>query len=131
VSWWERLYREGAAAAREENARMDRLTGNKRSEIRIISFDLDNTVWKTDGCKNAANDDVLASFLTQHDIQQPTRVEVLMKELFQTDKARYSPVLGVNASHATLLTLLRTDATQNVLEVSNGYTTEGLCSKGL
>ena len=44
VSWWERMYREGAAAAREENARMDRLTGNKRSEIRIISFDLDNTV---------------------------------------------------------------------------------------
>jgi len=122
VSRWERMYREGAAATREENARMERLN-SQRSEIRIISFDLDNTVWKTDGCINAAND-ALASFLTEHDIQQPTRVEVLMKELFQTDKARYSPVLGVNASHATLLTLLRTDAIQKVLEVSNGYSTK-------
>ena len=122
VSRWERMYREGAAAAREENARMERLN-SQRSEIRIISFDLDNTVWKTDGCINAAND-ALATFLTEHDIQQPTRVEVIMKELFQTDKARYSPVLGVNATHATLLTLLRTDAIQKVLEVSNGYSSE-------
>lgn len=95
-----------------------------KSQVRIVSFDLDNTVWKTDGCINAAND-ALAKFLDQHDIEQPKRVEVIMRELFQADKARYSPVLGVNATHATLLTLLRTDAIKKVLEDSNGYTSEG------
>lgn len=93
---------------------------SQRSEVRIISFDLDNTVWKTYGCINAAND-ALADFLEQHQIKQPKRVEHIMKDLFQSNKQRYSPVLGEAAAHATLLTLLRTDAIVVLLEDFNDF----------
>jgi len=122
MSRWERMYNEGRDSRGDSYDGLD-MSNSETSEVRIISFDLDNTIWKTDGCINAAND-ALAVFLNEHDIQQPTRVEVVMKELFRSNKERYSPILGETATHATLLTLLRTDAIQQVLEVSNGYSAE-------
>lgn len=119
LSRWERMYNEGKSSAGldlEESG----IVMNLKSEVRIITFDLDNTLWKTYGCINAAND-ALAAFLDEHKIKQPKRVEKVMGDLFQANRTRYSPLLGEEATSATLLTLLRTDAIQKVLEEHNGY----------
>lgn len=129
LSRWEQMYAPGGTVSNQpygdftfDDSGVD-VSTTVPSQVRIVSFDLDNTVWKTYGCIDAAND-ALAKFLDEHKIQQPKRVEVLMKELFQANKSRYSPVLGLNATHATKLTLLRVDAIQTVLEEANGYSTE-------
>ena len=115
---WERMYETGMSVADSdvEVANLLPLT----SEVRIISFDLDNTLWNTYGCINAAND-ALAAFLDQNQIKQPKRVEHIMQDLFRSNKRRYSPILGEEAAHATLLTLLRTDAIAFLLEEYNGF----------
>ena len=52
--------------------------------IRVISFDLDNCLWKTDACIDGANN-ALSKYLKENgNIQQPERVEHIMKRLFQT-----------------------------------------------
>ena len=62
------------------------------SEIRVVTFDLDNTIWKTSNVINSAND-VLANYLYDNGIHAPIRVEKIMGELFKSDKAKYSPLL--------------------------------------
>jgi len=114
---WERMYEMGTPSDSDlESATLL----SPKSEVRIISFDLDNTLWNTYGCINAAND-ALAAFLDQHQIKQPKRVEHIMQDLFRSNKRRYSPILGEEAAHATLLTLLRTDAISVLLEEYNGF----------
>ena len=115
---WERMYH-GRGSADLDLDEVDMFLPAK-SEVKVVSFDLDNTLWNTYGCINAAND-ALAVFLDQHKIKQPKRVEKVMGDLFQTNKTRYSPILGEDATSATLLTLLRTDAIRKVLEEHNGY----------
>lgn len=91
----------------------------KRSEIRVVTFDLDNTIWKTSKTIDAANE-ALATFLDANSIIQPKRVEKIMGDLFQQDKKRYAP-LDDNPKAPVLLTQLRIDAIKNVLENFNGY----------
>lgn len=88
-------------------------------EIRVISFDLDDTIWKTSKCISLAND-VLAEHLNAHKIQQPKRVEYVMRDLFEANSRRYCP-LEENAKSACLLTKLRVDALCHILEEHNGY----------
>lgn len=95
-------------------------SGNLRSEVRVVSFDLDNTLWNTSETIAAAND-ALAAFLDSKNITQPKRVEQIMGELFQSNKARYCPIEKENAKAPVLLTLLRKDAIQTVLEEYNRY----------
>ena len=116
---WERMYEEGEAptmARRGEELSPQFLM---RSEVRVITFDLDNTLYLTSGCISAAND-ALASHLDADNIVQPKRVEKIMGELFQSNKSRYSP-LDENATAPVLLTKLRTDAIRQVLEDHNDY----------
>jgi FMN phosphatase YigB (HAD superfamily) len=115
---WERMYAEGGSSVDSSGA-TDAMFSRK-SEVKVVSFDLDNTLWKTFACINAAND-ALALFLDENKIKQPKRVEEIMGDLFRDDKTRYSPILCEEATSATLLTLLRTDAVQKVLEDDNGY----------
>ena len=89
-----------------------------KSEIRVITFDLDNTIWKTDKCIGAAND-ALAEFLSKEEIVQPERVEVVMGNLFRSNKAVYAPLDDENAKSPVLLTKLRTDAIRHILENHN------------
>lgn len=123
---WERMYAEGGSSSSPTSTTVDfdaegeAMVISRRSEVKVVSFDLDNTLWKTYGCIDAAND-ALATFLDEHKIEQPKRVEKVMGELFRANKTRYSPILGEEAEAATLLTLLRTDAIQKVLEEYNGY----------
>lgn len=114
---WEEMYYGGGAGdqsfvrAKEESI--------IRSEIRVVTFDLDNTIWKTSKCINAAND-ALSVYLNTKQIVQPKRVEVIMGDLFQKDKKRYAP-LDENPKAPVLLTQLRIDAVKNLLESFNGY----------
>eukprot|EP00934_Nitzschia_sp_Nitz4_P005846 Nitzschia sp. Nitz4//scaffold196_size54656//9594//10622//NITZ4_006633-RA/size54656-processed-gene-0.48-mRNA-1//1//CDS//3329540408//5836//frame0 len=89
------------------------------SQIRIITFDLDDTIWKTSNCISAAND-ALADHLQRHQIQQPKRVEYVMKDLFRANPSLYAP-LEENPSDACLLTQLRKDAIQHILQHHNQY----------
>ena len=92
--------------------------------VRVVTFDLDNTLWNTGATISAAND-VLAKFLDQFSIQQPKRIEHIMKDLFQQDKAKYAPLLDVETetanAHPVLLTQLRKDALLQILVQDNGY----------
>ena len=95
-------------------------TASLRSEVRVVSFDLDNTLWNTSETIAAAND-ALATFLDSKNITQPKRVEQIMGDLFQSNKARYCPIEKEDAKAPVLLTLLRKDAIQTVLEEYNGF----------
>lgn len=104
----------GELNEKEERARL------QRSEVRVVSFDLDNTLWNTAATISAANDG-LAAFLDEHSIVQPRRVEQIMGDLFKSQKERYCPVDTASAKGPTLLTLLRKDALGVVLQEHNGY----------
>jgi len=96
------------------------------SEIRVVTFDLDNTIWKTSNVIQTAND-ALANYIDSHGIQIPTRIENIMGQLFKQDKARYCPVLGKDnngndekksleeAKAPVLLSQLRKDAVKHAL----------------
>ena len=67
-----------------------------KSEIRVATFDLDNTIWKTGNVIGSAND-ALANHLDEMGIYTPTRVEKIMGQLFKGNKKKYSPVLVEDA----------------------------------
>ena len=87
-------------------------------DVRVVTFDLDNTLWRTGPCIKAAND-ALADYLASQNIVQPARVEVVMGELFRSNKQLYSPLDG-DAKSPVLLTELRIDAISHILENHNG-----------
>lgn len=62
------------------------------SEVRVITFDLDNTLWKTDPVISAANN-ALNDFLVTRIGQLPKRVEQVMKELYVRNPYAYNPLL--------------------------------------
>lgn len=94
-----------------------------RSEIRVVSLDLDNTLWNTSATIATAND-ALAAYLDANKIVQPKRVEKVMGDLFAADKERYSPIEKQQAKSPVLLTKLRKDAIAKVLVDSNGFDDE-------
>lgn len=100
-------------------------TGNpiRSPPVRVVTFDLDNTLWNTGATISAAND-ALSSFLTENNIVQSKRTEVIMGELFAAAKATYCPVMGEEGSSPVLLTQLRTDALTQILIQDNNYSPE-------
>jgi len=96
---------------------------SKPSPVRVITFDLDNTLWNTGATISAANDAV-AQYLNDSHIQQSKRTEVIMGELFQASKAKYCPLDGVDGKSPVLLTQLRKDALAQILIHDNGYSEE-------
>jgi FMN phosphatase YigB (HAD superfamily) len=114
------MYFEGGMEQNLENGSIDENYYSSASEVRVVTFDLDNCLWKTGATISAAND-ALAKFLEEHDIVQPVRAENIMGELFSKSKERYSPNGG---KAPVLLTLLRKDAIQQVLKEHNDYSEE-------
>ena len=107
----------------KDNDESDKLAydhGCGSSEVRVVSFDLDNTVWKTGPTIQAAND-VLASYLEKQRIEQPERVETVMGRLFRQSKLTYAPLGGEDPKAPILLTQLRKDAVRFVLKNSNRF----------
>ena len=115
----------------------------------MVTFDLDNTLWRTGEVISAAND-ALAYYLGEKGIATPVRTEAVMGDLFKNDKVRYCPDLRVEvtdieqvtnvdrnsksdaAGESTifiqagskkpvLLTQLRKDALRNILMIHNYY----------
>jgi len=125
---WERMYAQGGQRAFgvgmvQEQQQLDdgkELSFVETSEVRVVSFDLDNTLWKTSATIDAAND-ALAAFLDEHNIVQPKRVEKIMGELFRAEKQRYCPIDTEAAKAPVLLTTLRKDAIKKILVESNAY----------
>ncbi len=98
-----------------------------KSEVRVVSFDLDNTIWKTGAVISSANDE-LALHMESLGIDVPVRVEKVMGALFKENKAKYCPLHAsdddLDLDHVkapVLLTQLRKDA---VLEVLRNQTVE-------
>ncbi len=92
-------------------------------EVRVVTFDLDNTMWKT-GPTIATANDVLAAFLEQKRVVVPVRVEKIMNEVFRANPSLYAPLESKAPSSPVLLTNLRKDAIRSVLETYNEYTPE-------
>jgi putative hydrolase of the HAD superfamily len=92
----------------------------RASHVRVITFDLDNTIWRTGPTIQAAND-ALAEYLDAQGIVQPDRVEKIMGQLFKQSKAKYAPMSGDDPKAPVLLTELRKDAIRFLLEHCNGF----------
>lgn len=122
---WEKMYEGGSSSRAEGEIETAWALQCMASEVRVVSFDLDNTLWKTYGCINRANDE-LAEYLSTHKIEQPRRVENVMGDLFKANPISYCPLLEEDEEPKgpTLLTKLRTDALAFVLTEYNGYTAE-------
>jgi FMN phosphatase YigB (HAD superfamily) len=118
---WERMYQEGGNAAPFKLEGMMNL--QQSSEVRVVSFDLDNTLWVTSATISAANE-ALAAFLDARGVVQPQRIETIMGILFKENKERYCPIEVEQAKAPALLTLLRKDAIRKILLDDNGYSSE-------
>lgn len=94
----------------------------EKSEVKVVTFDLDNTIWKTSAVINHANDE-LAKHLDVLGIEAPIRVENVMGLLFKSNKSKYCPLQAKdntmqNLDHIkapVLLTELRKDAIMEIL----------------
>lgn len=148
---WERLYQQGSKAKEfslmkssmalpdygttgpSKNDDFQTSSINPSEPIRVVTFDLDNTLWKTSGTIDAAND-ALARYLDSRQIKVSRRIEKVMGDLFQADKHRYCPLCCVDCTGKSdnvafescckapvLLTQLRIDATAYVLETENDF----------
>ena len=154
---WEQLYKEGKEDKQKQISYMKAMSmmndkdndSNKLnnrpigSHVRVVTFDLDNTLWKTSETISAAND-ALAIYLSKSDdgdgnpIKVPERIEKIMGELFRADRRKYCPLVSNGGAQEyededeleqrckspVLLTQLRTDAICYVLETENGFSTE-------
>ena len=90
------------------------------SPIRVVTFDLDNTLWCTASTIGAAIAAV-NEFWSRQSIESTVRVEVVMKELFANNKAKYAPLQGEQATCPCQLTSLRLDAMQHMLTTHHNF----------
>ncbi|KAG7370915.1 haloacid dehalogenase-like hydrolase [Nitzschia inconspicua] len=135
---WEQMYQQGETAKQEllrimsdslQEDGTEFVSQQQPSPIRVITFDLDNTLWKTSGTINAAND-ALADHLLANNITVSRRIEKVMGDLFQQNPKRYCPQCTEQDHHEdcckapVLLTQLRTDAIYHVLETENGFSAD-------
>mmetsp|Transcript_16026 Transcript_16026/g.20986 ORF Transcript_16026/g.20986 Transcript_16026/m.20986 type:complete len:496 (+) Transcript_16026:111-1598(+) len=93
------------------------------SEVKVITFDLDDTLWKTSAVIDGANT-ALQEYLDSKGIKQPRQIKDVMKEMFLADKGRYCPEIRSNPkakAEPVLFTLLRKDAIADVCINDNGF----------
>ena len=121
-----------------------------KAPIRVVTFDLDNTLWKTWPTISAAND-ALADYLSAKTndngdpLKLPKPIWEIMGDLFRANRRKYCPLVGdsmpIPVSNDTkdtdtdellertlkspvMLTQLRIDALCSVLEIENGFSVE-------
>ena len=88
---WEKLYNSGTTSTLPSAVMQN--TGPSSpisSEIRVITFDLDNTIWKTMPTISDANDSLSSHLLKKFGIQD--RSEKIMGQLFKENPDRYAGV---------------------------------------
>ena len=122
ASKWEQLYAQGEVRRQVMLGQSEELQAHSSivSPVRVVSFDLDNCLWRTSAVIDGANN-ALAEHLTNEGIKQPVRTEIVMRELFKANKAKYAPLLGDEAQSPVQLTQLRQDALAQILQEHNGY----------
>eukprot|EP00816_Leptocylindrus_hargravesii_P001679 CAMPEP_0196804802 /NCGR_PEP_ID=MMETSP1362-20130617/4477_1 /TAXON_ID=163516 /ORGANISM="Leptocylindrus danicus, Strain CCMP1856" /LENGTH=448 /DNA_ID=CAMNT_0042177315 /DNA_START=176 /DNA_END=1522 /DNA_ORIENTATION=+ len=135
---WERMFAEGEKKKQEilgftEFDSMETVSDMEqggsilKSEVKVVTFDLDNTLWKTGAVIKHAND-VLQDHLDSCGLAQPRQVKDVMKELFSVNQMRYCPELATNPEGAkiepVMLTQLRKDSIFDVCVKDNGFTDE-------
>ena len=94
-----------------------------RSEVKVVTFDLDDTIWRTGDVIDSANN-ALQEYLNEKGINQPRQVKDVMRDLFERNSTRYCPELATNPLakvEPVLLTLLRQDAISNICVQDNGF----------
>eukprot|EP00537_Pseudo-nitzschia_pungens_P008163 CAMPEP_0172360844 /NCGR_PEP_ID=MMETSP1060-20121228/4788_1 /TAXON_ID=37318 /ORGANISM="Pseudo-nitzschia pungens, Strain cf. cingulata" /LENGTH=670 /DNA_ID=CAMNT_0013082933 /DNA_START=55 /DNA_END=2067 /DNA_ORIENTATION=- len=170
LSRWEEMYQKGEEARQQQifstksssssssSSSNDGSSGSASLEqtkmtapVRVVTFDLDNTLWKTSETIGAAND-ALAEYLSTQTssggspLVIPRRVEKVMGDLFRADRRLYCPLLGASVpiqlddqkesteeselllsqtlKSPVALTRLRIDALCYVLETENSFTPE-------
>lgn len=95
---WQKMYDENTPSStlftspQSQSPSSSSPSSTKKSEIRVVTFDLDNTLWKTNNVISTAND-ILNKHLQDNGVHVPTRVEKIMNVLFQQNKMKYSPIL--------------------------------------
>lgn len=102
------------------------------SEVRVVTFDLDNTLWKTGPVIAAANNALHDYLIIKCGICQTSkRVEQVMKELYKSTPQLYNPSLldadndggtnnvTENTGSPVYLTKLRIDSILELLHVAN------------
>ena len=93
---WERMYAAGESQTAQpsydstEQVYDDGAAASPSSDVRVITFDLDNTLWKTGVTITDAND-CLASHL-ESNFGVTTRSEKYMGEMFKSNPDRYAGV---------------------------------------
>jgi len=116
---WERMY-----FGEETNRKFsDNANSLSKSEIKVVTFDLDDTIWRTGKVIGAANQ-ALEEYLDKMKIEQPRQVKDVMKELYMKNKTRYCPEFATNSKikpEPVLLTMLRKDAIEDICLQDNGY----------
>lgn len=120
VAKWEAMYEQNAPTMTFNDEK--RKINLERSEVKVVTFDLDNTIWKTSAVISHANDE-LAKHLDSLGIDAPVRVENIMGLLFKSNKSKYCPLQAEdnenqNMDHIkapVLLTQLRKDAIMEIL----------------
>lgn len=137
IEKWERMYSEGEMKKQdtigftELDSRefiSDARKGSvMKSEVKVVTFDLDDTLWKTGAVIGHANQ-ALQEHLDSCSLAQPRQVKDVMKELFGIDQVRYCPELATNPDSAkiepVMLTQLRKDSIFDVCVKDNGFTDE-------
>lgn len=96
--------------------------------IRVVSFDLDDTLWSTMDTIGVALQS-LRAFWQAHGVRIPQSCEVVMKQLFAAHRQKYAPThsdgndstTGGAAFCPVYMTQLRLDAMQYILETYNKY----------
>jgi FMN phosphatase YigB (HAD superfamily) len=162
LAHWEEMYQKGeearqkqivAVSGGDDTISIEDLSPTINAPVRVVTFDLDNTLWKTSPTISAAND-ALADYLSTkknddgNELQIPERIEKVMGDLFRADRRKYCPLVGAEIPVKTngdsadgegenmdelleqilkspvLLTQLRIDALRHVLETENDFTAE-------
>uniref|UniRef100_A0A7S4EG97 Uncharacterized protein n=1 Tax=Pseudo-nitzschia australis TaxID=44445 RepID=A0A7S4EG97_9STRA len=157
---WEEMYQQGGETRQQQIIAMKSTIGGDvqfdddnspkvTAPVRVVTFDLDNTLWKTSETISAANDALAAYLSTKSndngiELKIPNRIEKVMGDLFKADRRLYCPLVGATIpmennedgenndnSDALLkqtlkspvsLTQLRIDALCYVLETENDFT---------
>mmetsp|Transcript_926 Transcript_926/g.1962 ORF Transcript_926/g.1962 Transcript_926/m.1962 type:complete len:656 (+) Transcript_926:241-2208(+) len=163
LAYWKEMYQQGEKFRQEQifamtsgisdSIQSEGLSSTTKVPIRVVSFDLDNTLWKTSKVIGTANDELAVYLSTKkkqngEDLKIPKRIEKVMGDLFRADRRKYCPLVGAtipvrNDDEAAddktenidelleeklkspvLLTQLRIDALCHVLKTENDFSSK-------
>eukprot|EP00592_Proboscia_alata_P001735 CAMPEP_0194375778 /NCGR_PEP_ID=MMETSP0174-20130528/24335_1 /TAXON_ID=216777 /ORGANISM="Proboscia alata, Strain PI-D3" /LENGTH=430 /DNA_ID=CAMNT_0039156211 /DNA_START=281 /DNA_END=1573 /DNA_ORIENTATION=+ len=130
---WERIFNSGSTMDGSETD-AEILSKSLMSEVKVVSFDLDNTLWKTSNVISFANS-ALNDYLNSRNINQPLPISKVMGDIFKSHPEKYRATDEgtinntddngeIKKSGPVFLTQLRKDAIAEVCTNYNGFNHE-------